>query len=1195
MPNWTSQQINAINSTEGSVLVSAAAGSGKTAVLVERVKRMITRENNPIDADRLLVVTFTRDAAAEMKQRISKAINTLIKDDPYNPYLLEQKKRFLNAHISTIDSFCGDIVREYFHTLGISSDYRIGDSGELDVLSKKALDTAFDLFYNEDTEEFNNLLNAFSSKKGDAPLRRVTLKICTFLETQPFPEAWLDNMLLSYGESNFSKSIWGKIITASIEDNANRLIGLMNSAEKSLEDEPELAEKYIGAVVEDRQYLENLLSVIEKEDWNRLVEHINAFDPQKGIRAPKGYTDHHVKLSVCKKRETVKKEIEKLQKNYSYTEAEADEELLEMRSLVSVLFELVKTYLSEFEKLKRAKNILSFADVEQLAVKLLASYNPQSGFEKTPQALEISKRFDAVIVDEYQDVNDVQELIFNCVCSGDNLFTVGDVKQSIYSFRQARPQIFIKRKESYNRFDEAENNYPAVIILDKNFRSRAEVCDTVNFIFSRLMSKRATQMDYTKDEYLYVGADYSDAEGCETELVMIEKSAFPDNLSKADLEARFIARRINELIGSGFTVTDRNGGKRSATYGDFAVILRNTSSGGSFASNEDGKRKGATEFVKNLISCGVPAYCEDTDNFFDAQEIKLLLNFLRVIDNPSLDIALLSVICSPIYGFTPDELSYLRAKNRYISLYSTLCQNSEESQKIEDFLSELNKLRQYSSVCSVDELIGRLLDTTALGAITTAVKGGESAQKNINLLRVYARDFEKHGYKSLSDFIGFIDKLIESGSNLNAASNTDGSTVNGVRVLSIHKSKGLEYPVCFIADTAHWFNEMEFREDVLIDCNTGLGVKRKMGVLRYNTLPRAAVRLELERNQIAEEMRLFYVALTRAREKLIVIGTVDNCDKYIDSINFKLSGTRVEPYAVASCKSMFDWTILTALLNPSVRRELMPHAEPVAADEYPMWSFTKINSISDLPLENNEFTVASVISEIENAETSSVNYAEILRKNLSFKYPQADIMDLPQKVSASQIAHGKGNEYFDRVIKKPDFISQKITDSTDRGTAHHQFLQYCDFDLARQNVESELNRMVEIGRLTGRQAECVDTEKLKRLLNGKLFDRVINSPRVYREERFTAKIHPSLLDEKYSALDESVGVIMQGAVDLAFEENGKLVIIDYKTDRVSDIEKLRTLYQKQLELYKEALKQSLGLDAKELIIVSIHLNDYITI
>lgn len=1192
MPNWTKQQQNAIDSTDGSVLVSAAAGSGKTAVLVERVKKMITRASNPIDADRMLVVTFTRDAAAEMKQRISSEINDLIKKDPYNPSLLEQKKRFNNAHISTIDSFCGDIVREYFHALGISSDYRIGDKGELDVLGKKALDKTFDDFYDSAPTGFEELLNAFAdSKKGDSALRKAVLKITGFLSTQPFPDVWLDNMLNSYSEKNFSRSLWGRIITENLADNVSRLIALMKSAEKSLENEPELAEKFLDPVREEKSFLEKLIVKTGGDDWDGLIEYIKSFSPKKNIRAPKGFTDHPVKLSVAKKRDTVKKEIAKLITTYNYTEREADAELAEVKVILSVLFDIVKDYLKNFEKLKNDKNILSFSDVEQLAVRLLADHSGENGFEKTDCAREISRRFDAVIVDEYQDVNDVQELIFSCVSTGDNLFTVGDVKQSIYSFRQARPQIFINRKNSYTRYDENDPKYPATIILDKNFRSRSQVCDTVNFIFSRLMSKRAAQMDYTRDEYLYVGADYDEGRDNESEIVLIDKSSFPEDVSKAELEAACIAEKIHQLIYSGFEVTERNGAKRKATFGDFAVLLRNTSSGGAFSSKEDGKRKGATEFVKNLISRGVPAYCEDTDNFFDAAEIKLLLNFLRIIDNPSLDIPMLSVVCSPIYGFTPDELAVIRAQNRYISLYSSLCQNREQSGKIDGFLSELKRLRQYSSVCTVDELIGRLLDCTALGAITAAVKGVSSSRKNIDLMRVYARDFEKNGCKSLSDFICFIDKMTESDSALNAASNADSSTVNGVRVLSIHKSKGLEYPVCFIADAAHQFNETEFRDDVLLDSRAGLGVKRKVGILRYNTLPRAAVKLELERDQIAEEMRLFYVALTRAREKLFVIGTVSNAEKFKDSMYSRLNGDKVEPFTVSSCKSMFEWTMLAALLNPSVRRRILPSAEAVGADDYPEWKYSEIKTFDDIE-PCAETVISQALGEAENSAENGVNYADILKKNLGFKYPNADIMELPQKVTASQVAHSQSNGYFERVIKKPSFISGRA-DSVDRGTAHHAFLQYCDFDSARKDIGSELERLVNAGRLTPEQARIVDTENLSRALSGKLFDRVLGSERVYREQRFTAKIHPSLLDEKYSGVDKSVGVIMQGAVDLAFVENGSLVIVDYKTDRVSDIEKLRALYQKQLELYREALSKMLELEVSELIVFSIHLNDYI--
>lgn len=1178
---WTPQQRSAIYATDGSVLVSAAAGSGKTAVLVERVIKMITREENPIDADRLLIVTFTRAAATEMRQRISLALNSLLEKDPYNPQLIKQKQLLYNSSISTIDSFCCDIVREYFHTLDISRDFRMADEGELTILSNSALDKAFEIFYNSDTIEFANLLDAFSSKGGDVKLRETVLKVYKFLSTQPFPEKWLDDMIESYAEDHIEKSIWGKIIIDYANPAILHAITLTENSISLLEEDEKLKNSFIVRIEEDLQFLNLLQKKLYSESWDSVVNHLDAFVAGR-LTPPKGYKDNPVKIQIGNNRDEVKVTIKLLKSYFCKNEEQAREELKELQKVVATLFELVREYIKNFDELKKKKNILSFSDVELLTVKLLASPDGDS-YIKTPQAYEISSRYDAVMVDEFQDVNDVQDLIFNCTSTNEeNLFVVGDVKQSIYGFRQAKPQIFINRKNSYNRFDETKENYPATIILDKNFRSRKEVCDTVNFIFSRLMLKDSAQMDYTKDEQLNVGASYPVTDKCDFEISLIEKSDF-ESLSVSEIEAQYISKKIRKMMADNFTVKDGDF-QRRATYGDFAIILRST-------------KNSANTYVNTLIDNGIPAYCEEKENSFEALEVKILLNILRAIDNPSLDIPLLSVLCSPIYGFTPDELAQIRAESRYANLYTSL-NKFKDDKKVAGFLNELKSLRTYSNTCTVDELIGKVYEVTALTAITSAVKGGDTPLQNLNLIRVYARSFEANGYKTLSDFIYYIDKLIENSTSLNSAQSGDGDTLNAVRVLSIHKSKGLEFPVCFIADTAHNFNTMDLKSDVLLDSFAGIGIKRKSGICRYNTFPRQAVEIEISRNEIAEELRVLYVALTRAKEKLIAVSTVSDTEKYLSKIYSKLAfGKIIEPYAVVRCKSISDWIVLTAMVHPNFN-EIRFHIDNTAPlitlkENYPEWTLNLIDSNSEIM---NIDHISIDISEILSAsnKTTEFNYAELLMKNLSFSYRNSNIMNLPQKVSASQIAHDANNEFFSKVLMKPNFLNTEATASVERGTAHHIFLQHCDIDSARNDLENEINRQLDFKILTETQATLIDKDKITALINSKLFDRILNSPMMLREERFTAKIKPSMIFEEYQDLETDATVIMQGAVDIVFEEDGKLVIVDYKTDRVNDISKLKVLYKKQLDLYKEAITQSMEMEVKECIICSVHLNDYIT-
>lgn len=1187
---WTKQQHNAIYSTNGSVLVSAAAGSGKTAVLVERVKKLITREENPLDVDRLLIVTFTRAAAAEMHQRLSDELSSLLEEDPYNPNLLKQKQLLYNASISTIDSFCSNLVREYFHTLQINADFRVAEDSELRILENQALDMSFEDFYRQDRQDFVNLVNAFSSKNGDVKLRETVLKICKFLSTQPFPDKWLDDMLENYNEMPVAETIWGKILIENAYSASMHAINITENSIKILAEDDVLYDKFIPRLEEDLAFLQRFQEKLYTCSWNEIKQHIYSFVSGQ-LRAPKGYTEHPVKIAVAKNRDEVKSAVKEIQSLFAWSEEEAKQEIEEIRSLTATLFELVRYYLDILSELKAKKNILSFSDIESLTVELLAVPSGDS-YQKTEQANEISARYDAVMVDEFQDVNDVQDLIFKCVSTEEeNLFVVGDVKQSIYGFRQAKPEIFINRKNEYNRFNEDNPQYPATIILDKNFRSRNEVCDAVNFIFSRLMSKESAQMDYTSDEKLNVGATYDASDCCCFEFDMIDKSTF-DEEDTAVIEAQYIANKIRKMMSDGFTV-NVDGIKRKATYGDFAVIMRSP-------------KKTAATYVKVLSDYGIPAFSDNKNNSFDAQEIKVILNFLRVINNPTLDIPLLSVMCSPIYGFTPDELADMRADSRYKSLYASVVNYAKKNAKAEIFIKELEKLRNLSYACGIDELIGRIYDETAFTEITSAVSKEFEPVKNLNLLREYARNFEKNGYKTLSDFVQLIDKMIENDTPLPASSSGEDG-INGVRVLSIHSSKGLEYPVCFIADTAHEFNEDEVRKsDVLVDSYAGLGIKKRDGFCRYNTLPMLAVRKEIEKNSIAEEIRILYVALTRAREKLIVVSTQKDPVKYLEKQSSKIVLDKIiEPYTVSKCKSISDWITLCALVHPSlnhIRKEIDPTAVHIFNDENALdWSFELVKGIVPfnagdevhITEEDSKFDVEK-LSDIAS-QPDADRYADILKKNISFEYPNKEIMNLPQKVSASQIAHEQNSSYFERIVSKPEFLKGETVNAVEKGTAHHRFLEYCDFAKAREDIDSEIDRLHKLNILNDAQMNSIDISKMSDLLRTELFDRIITSSNIMREEQFFAKISPSLVYDEYKNIQTDCDIILQGAVDLAFVEDNKLVIVDYKTDRVSNMQKLKDLYSKQLELYKAAMSQSTGLEVKECIICSVWLDDYISI
>ncbi len=1172
MSSFTPSQLEAITAQGGSVLVSAAAGSGKTTVLIERIIRMITRKENPVDVDRLLIVTFTRAAATEMKDRLSKAINKLLENDPYNPQLLRQRQLMYNSSICTIDSFCGAIVREYFHILGVQKDFRLADGNETDVISSEALETVLEDFYRDNTEEFTALVDAFANKNGDDNLRKAILKIADFLSTQPFGEKWLDDMLANYRpDIPVEESLFGKILIKYAWSMVDHSLLLTENSIKLLDEDEKLRDANLHLILDDKIYFEKLLERFEEGSWDEIKRFLATFVKGK-FNTPKGYKDDPIKIAVADSRNEVKKSVENICNIFMWDSEEIKSEIEYLGKIVEELFNVVKAYLNKFSEMKSAKNILSFSDVELLTVKLLAE-PCADGYKRTEQANEIASRFDQIMVDEFQDVNDVQDLIFKCVSTNENnMFVVGDVKQSIYGFRQAKPEIFIDRKNEYKR---AHDAFPATIILDMNFRSRKEVCSAVNYIFKNIMTVTSAKMDYSSDEYLNVGAKYPNSNSCNFELDYLD---YDENTDKVTNEAIFIANKILKMRTEGFTV---GANQKPLEYGDCAILLRST-------------KNTATTFVNTLNSLGVPACSEIKESFFDTNEIKVMLNFLRCIDNPSLDIPLLSVMCSPVYSFTVDELANIKGNSRHTNLYSAVAAYAKKDDRTANFLKELTALKTYSCTCSVDELLGRIYELTSFSAIISAINGNKGI-KNLNLLREYARNFESGGYKGLSAFVTYMDKLIENGAELESSSGANGETDNMVKVISIHKSKGLEYPVCFIACSSKRFNKTDLSDDVLIDSKAGLGIRRVDGFCRYNTLPRMAVGVEISENEIAEEMRVLYVALTRAKEKLIVVSSQKNAVDYLVKLNSKLAGGIIDPYTVMKSTSIRDWVSMCALVHPlhiNLRSKLQisDNCTNIETEEL-MWD---INFYKPSDFEN----ISKVNLSEENTEIKTEDYnteiVDLLKARTGFKYKNQAVLKIPQKVSASELAHSEGDG-FDKIFLKPSFMMKDNTTAVERGTAHHKFLQFCNFQDAKNDLQSELDRLVSNGILSEVQANVIDKKDIAKFFESQLAQRIISSSLVMREERFTVNIKAGMLDSTLEGETANTRVVMQGAIDLIFKEDNSLVVVDYKTDRVREISRLKELYSKQLALYKQAVEEFTDYKVKECIIYSIHLNEYITI
>ena len=1189
---WTDDQRCAIDS-RGTVLTAAAAGSGKTAVLAEHVIGMITGDE-PVDADRLLVLTFTRDAAAEMKSRIRRRLDELFAESP-DPNLLRQKQKLYSAHISTTDSFCSSVVRENFSLLGISPDFRIAGDEEIATLGEKALDNAMEPFYLTNSPDFRRLLRAFASGNSDRGLRKVVLQLHRFLQNQPFGSAWLDEMFKRYTQMPFAETEWARDFFSNLPTELEKLI---EKCEDCLQNAlillPErVRELFEPLVIQDRDNLRSLLEAQREsaaafcELAEKLFKTEYRNDPVLTDRELKGIKTKVNAVALC--RDSVRDSV--------LSFLGADEELRELSGLIVTLSELVRAFDRELGILKDRRNVKTFSDVSLLAVRLLAESCKRQDAEfetggfpyrRTELARELSARFAQVIIDEYQDVNLIQEVIYNCVSdNGGNLFMVGDIKQSIYGFRQSKAKLFAERKSRYRLYDREAPQYPAVIYLSKNFRSRPQICDTVNFIFSRIMP------DYTPEEYLNFGATgYEPKDSCDTEIALIEKESFDESLSKTALEARYTAGRIWKMIRGGVTVTDGDV-TRPITFRDFAVLMRVKSGA---ATEEEHKQKGSAEFVRQLAKYGIPAYCEESGSFFRSQEIRLVLNLLRVIDDPTNDIAMLAVLLSPLFGFTPDDMAVLRLGEPRASLYRclNLCRedDSETGRKADRFLRGLSRLRDLAAVSSVDELLEALYAETAVIAVTSAVNGGRAPSRNLDLMRVYARKFASNGCKTLSDFNSYINRLISNEKQLASASDALGSGSDCVQVMSIHKSKGLEFPVCFLVDTAREFNATELREPILMDSEAFVGIKPYVNYIRKSTFPYNAIRLRKQRENIDEEMRMLYVALTRAREKLIVVGTAESIDsKLLPNIAEKTAAGVIDKTDVYSAKCMLDWILLCAAVNPSAAGVF---EESRAGESECRWSLHKIMTEEEL---YSAEKCAAAETSFEPKEKA--DYAGILRENLAFAYPDADIIGVPQKVSPSQVSHSENREFSGRALVIPTFAKDMQKHSpTEIGTAHHEFLHYCDFNRALDDIEAEIERLRGEEKLTERQCECLDRKKLAAILGNPLFDRIIkvvnsHPDRVFREKQFTVFVHPSMTVQGREFRPDRKQIV-DGEVDIVFIEDGEMVIVDYKTDRIREIGELRR-HKPQLDLYEQAMTQIFGLPVKEKLVFSITLNDYIKV
>ncbi|MCR5636812.1 MAG: helicase-exonuclease AddAB subunit AddA [Clostridiales bacterium] len=1189
--NWTPEQQDAIYAKGGSLLVSAGAGSGKTAVLVQRVIEHITNENNPCSVDNLLVVTYTKAAAREMRERIRERLEELAaSNDIHSDYYKDQLSRLSGAYISTVHSYCLELIKENFQLLDIEPGFRIADENELEILKSEALTHALDVMYDECTEDFKALANCFLNSKNDLGLQRAILKLYTFLNSHPFPEDWKNEQLSTYSEKDFFTKKQYVFMRENALETLDFCIELNDIIKAELKADPETDftrdfpngrdEKKIKALKKsppleialyNSEILEKIRNAAEK-DHDTFVSALKKFE--KLSLYGNGLTCNQTYIKFKKYRDFINDNIMSLTGVFDRNSDDCIEDLSRGLPVVKELFRAVKLFENKYSELKNEKNIADFNDLEHYALKLLAKKDSRGNIIFTDIAKRTSEHFYEVMVDEYQDANEVQNMIFRAVSDNDKkLFTVGDVKQSIYRFRQAMPELFMKKSDNYTLYDRENPVFPAKIHLNRNFRSNKKILDAVNFVFSQLMSKKAGEIDYDTSEYLLT--DRNDNEKSPSaDYIMIDTSETDE--TNDVIEARKAAEIIKEEMANGFIIS-KNGDTVKPSYSDFCILLRKTS-------------KQAATYVTELLNAGIPAVSAVKDSFFNCREINIIMSMLRVIDNPKQDIPLTAVMMSPLYGFTADDMAICRCNLKKGAIYDAVCLMAESETKFREFLDDIKHYRNMSSAMHTDELINLIYAEKSVYAIIGSMPGGENGINNLNYLREYASEYEKNGFKGLNGFIRFMDKLSESDKELTSATQIKGSATNAVSVMSIHMSKGLEFPICILGQLASAFKS-DSGENMLINNEMGIGFKQSKTLreCRYSTFMHKTLSSFIKKSELSEELRILYVAMTRARDRMYFLHTCKNPAEKLYSAYSAVSGFEKIPYSlVLSTNNYADW-LLMCMAKTYEGAKLIKKLYGADINCMPQnkgkWNISVIKYNGEL-FHSNEKESEPI------AKAPDMMLYNELAERFQEKYPYTESTELAVKYSVSDLTKQDPDISGNMFNTRPDFMYAEGLTAAEKGTALHAYMQYCDFTAASKNALDELNRLVSLEYITPEQAQSVNLKLINNFFETDTAKKMLLSKKIYREYRFAVLLQ---LCDIISGANCNEKAVVQGAVDCAFEDDNGIVIVDYKTDNVSNMQKLLERYKEQLKLYKTAMQKCTGKPVYKLLIYSFKLNDYITV
>lgn len=1259
--SWTTEQQQVIDLRNRNILVSAAAGSGKTAVLVERIVKIITDKNHPVDIDHLLIVTFTNAAAAEMRERIGNAIEKALDEQPGNEHLLRQLTLIHNAQITTIDSFCLYVVRNHFHEIDLEPNFRIGDEGELKLLREDVLGRVLEQNYEEPSEAFSDFVEGYASGRTDAALNEMILQLYEFSRSYPWPEKWLDSFVGAYRietREELDRAEWLAPLTENIcfvlKDCEQLLKQALAITQQ--DDGPDMYEKAVQSDLEKYEGLSRLTSFCELSGALSDIKYDR-------LASSRGFEGDPDKLELVKSlREQAKDVVKKLCRQYFFCSPEMMIEQLERTEpMLEEVVRLTKQFADEFAAAKRRKNLVDFHDVEHFALQILVDEETEKA-KKTAE--EFRDTFEEIMIDEYQDSNEVQETLLRSISREErgenNIFMVGDVKQSIYRFRLARPELFMKKYDSYS----LEESTTQRIDLHKNFRSREEVLTCTNDIFYKIMARSLGNVEYDAEAALYLGASYPVSADFIPEILLADSN---DELledtelsDKKTLEAKIVAEEIRHLMKTQ-PVTDKATGElRAARYSDIVILLRSLSGW-------------ADSLVEVLNGNGIPAHTVSSTGYFSTVEVQTVLSMLRLLDNPRQDIPMAAVLRSPMAGLTDEELAVLRLEDGSVPFHEAVLElaeglyeedgqkeisdseadrkqgrNADEKtenhieitahRKLLKFYKKYKQLRQLVPDTPIHELIEIILRETGYGHYVAAMPAGNRRTANLNMFLEKAAAYEKTSYKGLFHFVRYIDELQKYDVDFGEADMV-GENEDVVRIMSIHKSKGLEFPIVIVSGMGKNFNKQDTRSKMVLHPELGIGLDYMDGKKRIKspTIAKKAIAKQIDLENLGEELRVLYVALTRAKEKLILIGTLKDAPEklefYRQQANLSKAADRPLSYLTREGASGYlDW-ILPAVLS--------------YGDKYPVRIVEAAELVLDEvenQLEQNE-DLTERIKEIEAADTQLVGQ---LKQRFSQRYPyQVDVLR-KNKYSVSELKHRAMREKFEAEQEEtiPAFLEEPVTPTIPlfiqrqgsveqetpnrgalRGTAVHRVMECYDF-ASEKSVHEQMEAMEKEEKIIADMRALVKEQIVADFVSSETGRRMALAQRggaLYREKPFVMGFTEEELEnygfgvgsntdsceniyektdsdqekeEQQKVRHEEDLTLIQGIIDVFWIEKDGIVLLDYKTDRVQQAKELIDRYETQLKLYADALERVFAarkLKVKEILIYSFFLEQLITL